>query len=253
MMKLIASWGSSGAGKTTLALALAAALVQRRRDVLVIGMDTRTPMLPVYLPNQTKLDRRSSLGGVFEQEVGEAALKDKMIPHPQSDRLYFMGLTSGELSGISHKIPDRQAVQALFQTLRQSPFSYCIVDCDSSPVLEPLTLTALEEADIVLRAATPDVRGYEAVQAQLRWLKNSEDTFRTGRHIRILNPVAPYTPLAEVQALFGGDLTVLPWAVEVAERQLAGRLLSRMEQPAGLQFERRISALADRMEEGKHD
>ena len=118
MMKMIASWGSSGAGKTTLALAIAAALVQNRHDVLVINMDTRAPMLPIYLPNNTKLDSRNSLGGVFEQEISEAALKDKMIPHPQSDRLYFMGLASGELSGISHKIPDRQAVQAFFQTLR---------------------------------------------------------------------------------------------------------------------------------------
>lgn len=252
MMKMIASWGSSGAGKTTLALAIAAALVQNRHDVLVINMDTRAPMLPIYLPNNTKLDSRNSLGGVFEQEISEAALKDKMIPHPQSDRLYFMGLASGELSGISHKIPDRQAVQAFFQTLRQSPFSYCIVDCDSNPALEPLTLMALEEADFVCRTATPDVQGYEAMKAQLRWLKNSEDTFRTGRHIQVLNPVSPHTPLAEANTLFGGEHISLPWAVEAAEHLLAGRLLSHFDQASGRKFERQINNLVHRIEEGDH-
>lgn len=39
-MKLIASWGTSGAGKTTIAQAIAAELVHRHQDVLVIGADS---------------------------------------------------------------------------------------------------------------------------------------------------------------------------------------------------------------------
>lgn len=247
-MKLIASWGSSGAGKTTIALAVAAELVRRRKDVLVIGMDTRTPMLPVYLPN-ANLDRKNSLGAVFEQEISEAALKDKMIPHPQSDRLYFMGLASEEVAGITYRIPNQTAIQRLFDILQQSPFSFCVIDCDSTPVLEPVTLWALERADVVLRSVTPDVRGHESMKAQLRWLGNSDDTFRIARHIPLLNPVYPHTPLAEMRALEGTDPIALPWAEQVAERQMAGKLLSRFERPSAVQFEQKICALVDQIEE----
>lgn len=247
-MKLIASWGSSGSGKTTIALAVAAEIARRRKDVLVIGMDTRTPMLPVYLPN-AKLDRKNSLGAVFEQEISEAALKDKMIPHPQCDRLYFMGLASEELAGITYRIPDRASVQRLFDVFQQSPFSFCVIDCDSTPVLEPVTLLSLERADVVLRSITPDVRGYESMKAQLRWLGNSADTFRVGRHIPILDPVYPYTPVAEMKALEGTEPVVLPWAEQVTERQTAGQLLTRFDQPPAVKFERQIGALVNRIEE----
>lgn len=252
-MKIIASWGTSGAGKTTIALAVAAELVRRHKDVLVIGTDTKTPMLPVYLPNNNKLDRKNSLGPVFEQaEVTEGALKDKMIQHPQSDRLYFMGLASGELSGITYKVPDRTSILSLFDTLRQSPFSYCIVDCDSNPVLEPVTLLSLELADIVLRTTTPDVRGHESMLAQLHWLGNSEDTFHIGRHIRLISPVYDYTPLAEFEALEGPAFLNLPWAVQVAERQLAGQLLHGFDSRDGLKFERMVASLVDRIEGDTH-
>lgn len=250
-MKLIASWGSSGAGKTTIALAVAAQLIQRRKDVLVIGTDTRTPMLPVYLPNN-QLDRKNSLGGIFEQEVTEAALKDKLLQHPQSDRLYFMGFADKELHGITYRIPDRTAIQRLFDILQQSPFTYCIIDCDSSPVLEPVTLLALERADVVLRSITPDVRGHESMAAQLQWLSNSDDTFRTSRHIPILNPVYPHTPLVDIQALEGNDAVVLPWAKQVAERQLAGKLLNRFDGCDAMEFERKIAQLVDQVEEETH-
>ncbi len=249
-MKLIASWGSSGAGKSTVALAVAAALTQRKKDVLVVGMDTRTPMLPVYLPN-AKLDRANSLGGVFEQTIGEAALKDKMIPHPQSDRLYFMGLAAEEVPGITYPIPNRASVQRLFDLLRQSPFSYCIIDCDSTAVLEPITLLALERSEVVLRSVTPDVRGHEGMKSQLCWMSNN-DTFRSERHIPILNPVYPHTPLNEMKALEGTEPVVLPWAQQVAEWQLAGRLLTRFEEPKAAEFERRVWALVDRIEEAAY-
>lgn len=248
-MKLIASWGSSGAGKTTIALAVAAELTRRRKDVLVMGMDTRTPMLPVYLPD-AKLTPHNSLGAVFEQDINEGALKDKMVPHPQSDRLYFMGLVSGEVAGITYRIPDRTAVQTLINVLRQSPFAYCIVDC-GNPVMEPITLLALELADVVLRTITPDVRGYEGMKAKLRWLSNSDDTFRTERHLKILNPVYSYTPLAEMEALMGDpEVIALPWSGQVAERQLAGRLLTGFDQPEATRFASKIKDIVDRIEGG---
>lgn len=251
-MKLIASWGTSGAGKTTIAQAIAAELVHRRQDVLVIGTDTKAPMLPIYLPNNNKLDQRNSLGPVLEKEVTDGALKDKMIQHPKSDRLFFMGLVARELFGITYKIPDRAIVLSLFNVLQQSPFAYCIVDCDSNPVMDPVTLLTLELADVVLRIETPDVKGYESMMAQLRWLRNSEDTFHTDRHIRLINPIYNHTPLVAFEALEGSAFLNLPWAAQVAERQLAGQLLRGFDSRDALEFERGMGSLVDRIEEETH-
>lgn len=251
-MKLIASWGTSGAGKTTIAQAIAAELVHRHQDVLVIGADTKTPMLPVYLPNNNKLGQQNSLGPVLEKEVTEGALKDKMIQHPKSDRLFFMGLVAKELFGITYKVPDRAIVLSLFDVLQKSPFAYCIVDCDSNPVMDPVTLLTLELADVVLRIETPDVKGYESMMAQLRWLRNSDDTFHTDRHIRLINPIYNHTPLAAFEALEGPAFLNLPWAAQVAERQLAGQLLRGFNSRDALEFERGIGPLVDRIEEETH-
>lgn len=246
-MKLIASWGTHGAGKTTTALAVAAELVRRKREVLVIGADTTTPMLPVYLPNN-KAERKNSMGTIFEQEIKESALKDKLLPHPKSDKLYFMGLVSGELSGITYKVPDRAAITALLDVLRHAPFDYVLIDCDSNPVFEPITLLALELADTVLRSVTPDVRGYEAMTAQLKWLSNNDNTYRLERHLKIYALAYPLSPLNEMEALAGKADYILPFAGQVAERQMAGQLLHGFDSQDGVRYEREIEKIVNRIE-----
>lgn len=246
-MKLIASWGTSDSGKTTTALAVAAELVRRKREVLVIGADTAVPMLPIYLPN-SKTERKNSMGAIFEQEIKEGALKDKLLPHPKSDKLYFMGLASGELNGITYKIPDRAAITALLDILRHAPFDFVMIDCDSNPVFDPITLLALELADTVLRSVTPDVRGYEAITAQLKWLSNSDNTFRVERHLKIYAPAYPLSPLAEMEALAGKADYILPYAWQVAEWQMAGQLLHGFDGQDGVRYEREIEKIVDRIE-----
>ena len=224
-MKIIASWGSSGAGKTAVALALAAQAVSRKKDTLVICAESRTPALPVYLP-ASNLSAQNSLGPVLESSDNftESILKDKIHRHPGSDHLYFMGLVSGEIASITYKAPERRAVINLFHILEDSPFSYIIVDCDSNPICDSLTLYALEVADIVLRIVSPDVKGLEFQRAQLAWL-GSSDVFRAERHIKIANGVGDTTPLKEASALFGGFDYVLPYAQEVNDKMAAGELL----------------------------
>lgn len=247
-MRLIASWGSSGAGKTAVALALASALVKQKAEVLIIGADNRTPALPVYLPLTTALTGVNSLGSLLEKEsITEANLKGRIHKHPKSEHLYCMGLISGELAGITYKPPLRAAVAGLMQLLQQSPFHYVIVDCDTNPIYDPLTLYALEQGDAVLRTTTPDVKGYECLKAQMAWLGNS-DTFHLERHIKISNLVLPTTPAKDAAALFGGFDVSLPFASQVCEHFIAGELLTGFHSPIGIDFENRMTALAKRLD-----
>lgn len=224
-MKVIASWGSSGAGKTTVALALAAQFAKLKKDTLVICSESRTPALPVYLP-ASDFGAQNSLGAVLEStdRFTESILKDKIHKHPKNDHLYFMGLASGEIASITYKAPERSAVINLLHVLKDSPFSYVIVDCDSNPIYDSLTLCALETADVVLRTSSADVKGFEFLKSQLAWL-GSSDAFEIDRHIKIANAVDDTTPIKEASALFGSFNYVLPQAREVKNKMAAGELL----------------------------
>lgn len=250
-MYMIASWGSSGAGKTTVALALAAAFAQMKRDVLVISSETRTPALPVMLPmpQAKKLDSRNSIGPLLAMSsVTEASLKDRINPHPKSRHIFVMGLASGEATAITYSTPTRAAALNLFQLLMQTPFAYVIVDCDSSPLYDQMTLAALEYAQSGLMILTPDAKGFEFQKAQLSWLSNS-DVFHLEHFSKVASPVFPFSPMSEARALFSGFSSELPYSPEVAERMMAAELLTGLSSGSGVLFERRIKQLAKTLEQ----
>jgi len=252
-VKLIASWGSSGAGKSTLAVAVAAKLAADNKDVLIIGADSRTPALPFYLPGAVKFTAIHSIGSLWETSGGlsESALKDKLHRHPGDGHIYVMGYASGEIASVTYRAPERGTVAGLLQLLRDSPFEYAIIDCDSNPIYDGLTLYALEYADVVLRTATPDIKGYEGLKAQLGWLDRN-DRFDVGRHVRIANNVYESTPLKEASALFGGFDLTLPHAPGVRDRISAGKLPRGLDEPRGISFESGVGRLCQKIMEEEY-
>lgn len=244
---MIASWGSSGSGKTVISLALAAQLARQKKEVLVISTDIKTPALPVYLPN-AKLDARHSIGSILESDtLTEANLKDKIHKHPKSDHVFCMGLASGEISTISYHAPEPENIANLMRVLNHTPFDYVIVDCDTNPIYDTLTLYALEHADYTLRSVTPDGKGYEFQKSQLSWLRNN-DSFRIHNHICIASPVYEYAPISAASALFEGFDYELPWSKEVADHMIAGELLIGFGEKHGLQFEAQLQSLCNRIQ-----
>lgn len=252
-MHMIASWGSSGAGKTAVALALASAFAERKQDVLILSSDTRTPALPVLLPMVKDIDSRNSIGPLLgSSELTEAALKEKLIRHPKSSHVFCMGLASGEVAAISYPPPVRNAAISLFHLLNATPFHYVIVDCDSSPLFDQTTLAALEYAHTGLMVLTPDIKGYEFQKAQMGWLGNN-DAFHLDSFLKVASPVCSYTPMSEARALFGGFDYELPHSPEVAEKMMAGELLSGFANTPGVRFQQQIRKLADTIERKVND
>lgn len=244
-MRLIAVWGSPGSGKTTVALALAAQLARRKRDILVLGTDNGVPSLPVYLPGVT-IPTSGSIGRALERTVSEETLKGRLHKHPRSEHIYFSGYAAGELPAVSYKVPQRVAVESFFQVLQGSPFHDCIVDCASSAVMDPVTLYVLEAAQIVCRTVTPDGKGWAWQQAHLTWLANS-DAFAVERHKKLCNLTLPNTPMGEVKTLFGSFDAVLPYAASVGERTVAGELLAGFHDRDGLLFDGQMERLAEQL------
>lgn len=246
-MNLITVWGSSGAGKTAVALSVAAALAKGREDVMVISNDSRTPALPVYLPGRTTLTSANSLGGALEQAtISVATLKDRIHRHPKNEHLYFMGYVSGEVAGMSYRMPQREVVAGLLQQLQETPFKHIVIDADANPIYDPLTLWGLERSTHVVRIMTPDVKGYEWQKAQLGWLGHGE-LFCADKHIKVVNFVSPTVPLSAAQCVFGGFDFELPQAGQVGDKLAAGELLCNFDTPAAVKYERQISALVERL------
>ena len=248
-MHIIASWGSSGAGKSTVALALASAFSRIKKDVLVISTESRTPSLPVFLPSTQGLTARNSVAELLsKKEFDESQLKDRIIKHPKSDHIYFMGLVSGEIAALTYGPPTREAVINLLQILQQSPFQYIIVDCDSNPILDATTLIALEWANYGICTLTPDVKGYEFWKAQKAWLGN-HDAFQIEGFTKILNGIDATIPELHANKLFGGVSYHLPRSNTVRDRFSAGELLVGKHPSGDSEFERKITQLASEIEE----
>lgn len=252
-MNLITVWGSSGAGKTAVALSLAAALAKGREDVLVISNDTRTPSLPVYLPTCNTLTGANSIGGVLEQTtISESVLKDRIHRHPKSEHIYFMGYVSGEVAGMTYRLPQRDTVAGLLRQLQQSPFRYVIIDGDANPVYDPLTLWGLEHSTHVVRVVTPDVKGFEWQKAQLVWLGHN-DMFCADKHILVASRITETAPLAAAQCAFGGFAFELPYAGQVGDKLAAGDLLCNFDMPTSIKYERQIALLCGRLKGAAFD
>lgn len=227
-------------------MSIAAKFTEVKKNVLIISTDTKTPALPVYIPS-LNLGPNNSIGTALEnKQFTKELLKGRMHLHPKSDYLSFMGLTSGEVASFTYKPFEAEQFAQLLQILNNAPYDYIIIDCDTNPIFDSLTLLALETADVVLRTITPDVKGYEFQKAQLGWLKNG-DNFHVDRHIKIACPVHDTTPIKEAAALAGGFDFILPYTLEVHNKFSAGELLKSFKELPGQKYEQEISKLYERI------
>ncbi len=244
-LTMISIWGSGGSGKTTFSLALATEFARRDLNVVVVNPDTSPPFLPVALPH-SDFAPQNSLGTLLEApEINFDALKGKIHIHPKNDRIGFMGLVSGE-TPITYKSFARDTLTHLLRALDNSPFDYVIFDCVANPVIDQLTLLALETSNYVFRLATPDIKGAEFVKSQVMWLKNSPN-FKLAEQIRVLSPVHDVSPVAEISSITGGHEAALPWSHEVMSKTMAGELLQEFKYRQGLEFQRQLEQLAERI------
>lgn len=246
MSKLISVYGSSGGGKSTVALALAHTLTKNKRNVILISADTQSPALPVWVPNQ-KFTANNSLGRVLTaSSVNKSVLKDKLIPHPQNKHLAFMGLTDGE-NPLSYDAFEREKIIALFTLLYELEFDFIIADCTSNAALDTLTITSMEMADHILRIITPDIKGIEFERAQKSWLQNGD--FGWENSVRVLNMVRPITPTSEVINSSGSFKYTLPFSEGVLSKFSCGEVMNGFTDSEGVLFLREIALLAQEISE----
>lgn len=247
--KLIAVWGSSGSGKTMTALALAHRLTKLKHRVVVISTDSQTPALPVFLPTASVAASKSIGALLMSNNFAFSNIQDKLHLHPENENLAFMGLTAGE-NITTYNAFEREKIVKLIKTLHLE-LDDIIIDCCTQPLLDMMTLTALEIAEVVIRCTTPDNKGTQFLNAQLPLLADTK--FKTGQHIRVLSNITPKSPVDALNSLTGGFDFYIPWSDEAYEKMIAGeeiggfRKRAAWEDNSGFRYDKEMKKLTERV------
>ncbi len=244
MKKVIAVFGSPHSGKSTLALAIAASLAVRKKDVIVLSGDKVSPMLKVYAPLSDTPQSMSVGALLMESDITEKAVTERIIIHPKCDRLGFMGMATGDnITTYPPRFIDER-VASLFAILYRL-CDYLVVDCSSNPMTDSITLRALEVAHVMVQLTTPDMVGLEFWRGMLGILK--DERFKQARPVSAINPARPISPVAEIQKmhkpLLGDIKYVFPYSHEVEDRMMAGRLVKWLGRKEGIAFETMLEKL----------
>ncbi len=242
--KIVCIWGSPGSGKTTTALALAAVLAEKKKNVAVYNGDKLVPALKVFCPTM-EIDSNNSIGPLLMSgRYDDSVFAGHLVIHPQCEYISFLGMAPTD-TFITYNEFERSHVVAMLNKMAALN-DYVIIDGTSNPLDDTMTLMGLELADIIVRQITADNKGIVYQDCARSIYRDPK--YRFDRHITILGNVTEVNPVSEVMSVSGKYDFVLHKADEVADMLIAGELLKDMKRIGGRAFEKQIRALAKEVE-----
>lgn len=244
MIDVIAVYGSPHSGKGAVSLAIAASLAAKKKETIVLSGDRVTPMLKVYAPKE-EIPQSLSIGGLLmDADLTEKTVTERIVLHPKSRYLGFMGMASFENITTYDVHFNAERIQSLFSILYRY-VDYLIVDCSCNILNDDIARHGLENATVMLELLTPDMQGLEFWRSMQPILK--DDRFSQARRVPVINPAKPISPVREVQevgkAVLGEIKYVLPYSHEVEDRMMCGRLIKWLGRREGIAFENQLERL----------
>ncbi len=225
MSKIIAVYGSPGAGTTTFALKLAQHIYHLsggNMPVVYLSSDVRIPALSYIFPNRNSADI-SSLGEALDStDIRLERILEHMATRRDMPNMGYLGYKGGENRYSYPRITEDKAA-AFFFCLRQMTGTF-VIDCSNDPS-DILSLRAMAVCDHAFRIVNPDLKsiGYFAS------LVDAEPS--VNKRITVLNETDSdvYRPLEEFRDHFRADY-VLPFNPELKQQSASGRLSERPTQ-----------------------
>ena len=239
--KIIAVWGSPHSGKTTFATKLATAIYDNyQATVIVLYTDLETPTLPVIFPNE-KSENLGSVGiPLSKTEFDTDDVIKNLVTIKERQNFGFLGFRAGE-NKFTYPRYGKAKAEELYRALGMLA-DYVIVDCTSNLENNVLSSVAVEQADQIIRLASPDL---SAISFFLSQKGVYEDTkYRMDEHIIGLNtPNADaYMPVEEARSHLKDVAFTVPYSQLIKEQLQKGSLYapakdkrfdSRMKEIAG--------------------
>lgn len=239
--KIIAVWGSPHSGKTTFTTKLATAIYNNYQStVIVLYTDLETPTLPVIFPNE-KPENIGSVGiPLSKTEVEIDEVIKNLVTIKERQNFGFLGYREGE-NKFTYPRYGKAKAEALLEVL-QSITDYIVVDCTSNIENSILSAIAIENADQIIRLASPDLSSISFFISQKGVYEG--DKCRWDEHIIGLNtPVADvFMPIEEARSHLKDVAFTVPFSQAVKEQLQKGTLYasakdkrfdSRMKEIAG--------------------
>ena len=227
MSKLIAVWGSPNSGKTTLAVKLALHIYSKcKAMVTVVSADDRSPALPVIFPNK-KADEMFSIGvPLSKPEITHYELLKNIVTVKGKSNLGFLGYIDGE-NRFTYPAYDNFKAESMYKVLK-SIADIVIVDC-TSDIQNTLTVTALKNANAVLRIANPELKSVSFFASQLPLL--SDPIYKRDQHIICINSTdnTIYEPVNESVSHFKGADFLFPFSKEIKNQYATGALTENLK------------------------
>ena len=221
MSKIITVYGSAGSYKTTTALALAHQISKTNgnANVVVVGIDTTKPLLPMAAPHEKKFT--GSLGKClsavsFEQDVLFRNIC--MLTNRVGVLSYNIRENANTYALVS---PDR--IDDVYTTLRHS-CDFTIIDCTSDVVASKLASKAIIHSDRTLELLTCDVGGLVFDGSQEPVLQSEQYQYKDFIRLLALDKRFKQDEAAMTAAM-GRISGSIPYSTKAAEYFNQGRIL----------------------------
>ncbi|MDD2649472.1 MAG: adenylyl-sulfate kinase [Eubacteriales bacterium] len=238
---VISVWGSSGSGKSLLSVALANKLTEGANRVCVISYDRISQTLRSFLPFEA-VPTSKSIGRLLSETMPlvERDVLDCTYFHRKNGNLGFIATTEEDtLYSWTHLSKDR-FVELL--NILTAITDAVIVDCNTNPLNDDITFSALEVSDAVLRVLSADIKGIAFNTAMTASL--TAEKYAMDKQIVVLNQTRQFTPVAELQKIIGNVKVVVPYSSEADERYNSGELVQGFARREGVQFKKAVAQIA---------
>jgi MinD-like ATPase involved in chromosome partitioning or flagellar assembly len=212
---IIAVCGNGGAGKSTLAIKLAALFASKKKNTVLIDTDFITPQFNIWFPKK-EMFNHTSLAVLLDNNIDIEAVADKM--HVINENLGVLGYARDFSANAMPRRPDTSS--QLLKTLEEMA-DIIVVDVQTGFINDILSFEVMSRADIRIINVTPDIKGLSWYDSNIRmmeeaWKNNQAHT------IKVLNKTYAQAPLAEMEQIIGEVPYYLPLSSEIEEQLSTG-------------------------------
>lgn len=153
---IIAVYGNSNSGKTTLSIQLAKSLLKNKaKSIIVIGSEENYGYLSQIIKYKDE-EKNKSIGNVLHSDINDKVILNNLCE--VSKNIYTLGYNNGEsYSNYGFEKTDKKLKKLI--SIASSLADYVIIDCSSDINNNELSLLSLQIADVVINNTTVDNKG----------------------------------------------------------------------------------------------
>lgn len=239
---IISICGSGNSGKSSLALKLAKAISDKKKQVIVIHTDYYSPTFVTFFPSE---EEQGSLGKLLSMpEVSQEIILRELNSLKENPNIAILSYKVEENKYQYPEYTKDRAVSLLIHLKHLA--DVVIIDCQTAFFEDLFAITALEMSDRVIRLVRADLKGLSYYKSCMSLL--SDKRFSSEKHIKIVQDIENTGLGSVVAENLSGVHTIIPYVEEMKEQFREERILSKLGKK-GSAYKKIINQLVEGMEE----